>query len=705
MMKVYFYRIIIFLFVACCCVSCAQMESSGWFKRIDPDVALFNEARQKHKDQAYDEAYALYREHADRYPQSRHAPDVLFRLGQVSVSLERYGEARQYFREVISRYPETDFARQARVKIIEVLYRAGDYGQVIRYADQILPVVEDGKRMMRVRQVMGDAHLAMGNESQALAEFIKAYETAGKDDRARLSGRVRAVAAIMALPELRSALDMLNGRPPADEILYLLGVRYLQDGEYREAKSFLERFVEAYPRHPDADSARKLIDDIPVTDLFDKNAVGCLLPLSGRYENFGQQALKGIELALAVFSGGREQDAEDLKIMIRDTASNAAGAVSAVQDLHERQVAAVIGPMIDAEAAAAEAQVLGVPIVTLTQKPDIPDMGEWVFRNFLTPAMQVEAIVGYAVNDLRLSRFAVLYPEEAYGQMFMNLFWDAVIASGGQVVGVESYRPDQTNFSEPIRKLTGLYYEVPEALEEETALPPVVLIQEDETDPRLEGQGMLNPVETDAGASGRQWFDAVIDTAMAAEYDSDDEAIDEEDEEPAPIIDFDAVFIPDSPSKTGLIMPYLAYQDVTDVYLLGTNLWHSDRLIQMAGSHSRNAIFPEGFFARSTSKHVFEFVTRFEKTYGYTPGFIEAVSYDTAMMIFDMVCRPEVRYRSQLRKLLIDMEPYQGVAGGTRFLETGEAVKDVYLLRISGGRFQEIPTRPRIQSDQGFMSW
>jgi branched-chain amino acid transport system substrate-binding protein len=702
MMMVSFRGIVIFLLVVCCCVSCAQPESGGWlFKKVDPDVALFTEAQQKQMEHAYEEAYVLYREHYDRYPQSRHAPHVRFFLGQVSGSLERYDQARQYFQEVISRYPETDLAREARVQIMEVLYRTGDFGQVIRYADEILPSLWTEKRIMRVHQVTGDAHLAMGNGAEALGAFARAYESAGKDDRDRLSGRIRAAAAIMPAPQLRSALDMLNGRPPADEILYLLGVRYLEEGEYREAKFFLEQFAERYPRHPDADAARQLIDDIPVTDLFDKNVVGCLLPLSGRYENFGQQALKGIELALTVFSDVRKQDASNLKIIIRDTASNAAGAASAVQDLHGRRAAAVIGPMIEAEAAAAEAQRLGVPIVILTQKPDIPGMGDWVFRNFLTPAMQVETIVDYAVNDLRLSRFAILYPEETYGQMFMNLFWDAVIASGGQVVGVESYRPDQTNFSDPIRKLTGMYYEVPESLEEEAALPPVVLIQEVGADLRPDGQRMPRSLEADAGVWNRQWFD----TAMAAENDSDAEAIDEKEEEPSPIIDFDAVFIPDSPSKAGLIMPYLAYQDVKDVHLLGTNLWHSDRLIQMAGSHGRNAVFPEGFFARSDSEHVSRFVALFEKTYGYTPGFIEAVSYDTAMMVFDAVCRPEIRYRSQLRKRLIDMAVYQGVTGRTRFSETGEAVKDVYLLRVSGSRFREIPVRPRIQSEQGSMSW
>lgn len=689
----FFKKLLIFLFAVCFCFSCAQMETSGWFfRKADPEITLFNDARQKHQAQSYEAAYALYREHASRYPQSERAPEVLFLLGSVCVSLENYGEARQFFQQVITRHPDTAFARDSGVALLEVLYLEGDYQQVIRDAEAMTSAGLSKVQMMRVHQLMGDAYLGLNNAFAAYDAFLKAYDAADREDVDRLTQRLKTIAGRMSLSDLRKTLEALNGRPLADDIIYQLGIRHMEEGDYGEAKTILERFVATYPRHPYAPFARQIIADIPVSDLFDKNVVGCLLPLSGRYENFGQQALKGIELAHAVFAGS--QDASQLKILVRDSASDAGRAVSAVRELHDRRVAAIIGPMSEAEVAAAEAQKLKLPIVTLTQRADITDMGEWVFRNFLTPAMQVKAVVGHAVNDLKLSRFAILYPEENYGEMFMNLFWDEVIASGGSVVGVESYRPDQTDFSVPIRKLAGMYYEIPEALMMTSEVPaPVVMIQEDPREFPLKESIIAQPLDRRPEIPGRRWFDPVVDTAMAKESDLDAESVAEKEGKPAPIIDFDAVFIPDQPSKAGLIMPYLAYHDVTGVYLLGTNLWHSDRLIRMAGSHSQGAIFPDGFFARSASENVSRFVALFEKTYGYTPGFIEAVSYDTAMMVFDIVNRPDVRNRSQLRKILLDMPAWPGVTGSTAFAENGDAVKDVYLLRISGGRFREVPSR------------
>ena len=91
-------------------------------------------------------------------------------------------------------------------------------------------------------------------------------------------------------------------------------------------------------------------------------------------------------------------------------------------------------------------------------------MGDYVFRNFITPGMQVKTLVSYAIKKLQLKRFAILYPDENYGKTFMNLFWDEVIALGGKVVGAEPYNINHTDFADPIKKLVGLNYDIPEDL-------------------------------------------------------------------------------------------------------------------------------------------------------------------------------------------------------------------------------------------------
>jgi len=161
-------------------------------------------------------------------------------------------------------------------------------------------------------------------------------------------------------------------------------------------------------------------------------------------------------------------------------------------------------------------------------------------------------------------------------------------------------------------------------------------------------------------------------------------------EQPEPIVDFDAIFLPDSPQIVGLVAPQLAYYDVKDVYLLGTNLWHSKSLIKMADQYVQGAVMPDGFFANSSAPAVKKFVTLFEDTYDQKPEFIEAVVYDSAMILFQIVDQPQIRYRSEIRDGLVNLDDYPGVTGHTRFDENGDVVKQLHLLRIKGKRFVEL---------------
>ena len=230
----------------------------------------------------------------------------------------------------------------------------------------------------------------------------------------------------------------------------------------------------------------------------------------------------------------------------------------------------------------------------------------------------------------------------------MNLFWDEVIAQGGKVVGIESYDPKGTDFADPIKKLVGLFYEVPGDLKPEPPPPP--------------------PGETDL-----------------AEARAPEKA-----EEPEAIVDFDAIFVPDAPKKAGLVIPQLAYYDVDNVCLMGTNLWNADRLIKMTGQYAQGAILADGFFAESGAETVREFTRKFEAAYGKKPGFIEAIAYDTAMMIFNTVRRPEIGSRATLKDALLKIENFPGVTGLTAFDETGDCRKRLYLLRLKKNRFVEV---------------
>lgn len=382
----------------------------------------------------------------------------------------------------------------------------------------------------------------------------------------------------------------------------------------------------------------KVFTGVPAAN---RNVIGCILPFSGKYAFYGQRILHGIELSVDEFNS--KTFFPPIKLEIKDSKNDPHIAAMAVKDLvYNKGVIAIIGPLLGstAKAAAGEADKLRVPIITLTQSEGITQIGKYVFRNFLTPSLQMNALAAYSTENLELRRFAILHPENSYGRKFVSLFCNEVIIRGGEVTSILAYDKDQTDFGDVIKEMV--------------KLPPF-----DEKREELGGEG--------------------------------EEIEEEEEKEPEPYIDFDAIFIPDSYKRVGLIAPQLAFYDVVEIYLLGTNLWNSPKLPEMAGNFLEKSIFVDGFFKESSLPVVKKFVTDFYIAFGEDPGILEAHAYDITTIIIHLLREKQVNSRRKLKEELLRINDFPGVTGTTEFISSGEARKSLNILTIKGKRIIELP--------------
>jgi len=618
-----------------------------------PGNKLFNKAEELLADQSYGKALEYFRQYLALYPEGPLADAALLRIGNINIEQQEYAEARSNFNRLLSEYPDSGYAGDARLGILNAYYYEGEFSQVIQLASIMLAEPLPAEYIARTYVILGDTYIAMEAPEDAVYFYAMAYKVSEQQRTEILVEKLKMAINLLDTPALLSLLDHIQETVPRGYLLYQLGVNYAVEENYEEALRALSGFVREYPENEYFEDATLLIENLSEKTFYHRTTIGCLLPLSGRYRIYGDRALKGIEFAMSRLKNS--PDSEPINLIVKDTGSDPDQIISATEELVQQRVAAIIGPLVNAGDAAVIAQENGIPIITITQKENITEVGDNVFRNFLTPDMQVKTIVSYAAAVLGVSKFAILYPQERYGETFMNLFWDEVIENGGQVVGIESYDPVQTDFAPSIKKLVGLYYDVPEDLREI----------------------VWPPEEEEMGAIKEEPSEEIADEK-------------EEPWEPEAIVDFEAIFIPDTPTKTGLIVPQLAFFDVDHVYLLGNNLWHSPKLIEMAKEYVQGAILPSGFFSGSRAPHVREFVASYEMTYGETPGVIEATTYDTAMMVFEIVTNPDVESRSAIKQSLLDLRDFPGVTGLTSFDDTGEARKQLSMLQIEGRRFQEL---------------
>ena len=639
--------ILVGLFVLWVCApACAPiMEQVPESPEVTRALELFEEAEQLFQNRAYSEALAIYQDHLSQFPKGPLVDVALIKMGSVFMAMGNYPDARQAFHRLVRRYPKSPFVQDARYNVILAYYEEGNYAEAVKYANSILELAKTPRQKLRIHNLMGYSYSANKQFKEGLENYMCVYQLADPKERAEIISKIKDIIAYLKVPELNSLLDIYEDKFPGGYLRLQLANEYELEDQIEPAIKVLSEFVSLFPHHDEFETAMALLEELKSRLLVDRFTIGCVLPLSGSYETFGSRALMGIELALNQFNA--QPHVTPIQLIIKDSKGDPNEATSVVESLVLKDgVIGVIGPMVTSESASIRAQDLKCPIMTLTQKPDITKLGDYVFRNFLTFSLQVKAIVAYAAQELGIKKFAVLYPEEPYGISFMNTFWDELILHGAEIVGVESYGPDQTDFADAIKRLVGLYYPRPKELAEH-----------------------------------------LIDRSLEEEMD---ESSEEEKEEPKPIIDFGAVFIPDTYEKVGLIAPQFPFYDVADALLLGTNLWHSDKLIQMAQKYVQGAIVPDDFFVNSPSPMVRKFVKSFKEIFDISPGFLEAEAYDSASMFFQLVNQPEVQSRRSLKTALMNLKDFPGVTGLTSFDETGDVNKQIYLLKIKGRQFVQI---------------
>ncbi len=589
-----------------------------------------------------EEAAQQYRQLVMAFPRSPQAAKALLRQGEIDFSLERYEEAASVFQQVINEFPVRPEGDAARLWLLRCYLRLERFNDAVETGRSLATYLPERSQRGEAAEVVAEAQEAEGNYTEAVRWYVKAYEFAEEEKHAELATKVDG-----ALERLdRDLVLALLAEYPDGFPNFQLQTRMveidMEDGRLGIALQQLEVLLEEQPRHPLAETWKAMSERVEEWLKVEMTTVGCVLPLSGRYQAYGDRVLRGLVMA-AQDLRSMVPGARDIQVIIRDSGADPDLAVAAVRDLVlDHRVAAIIGPLsrVAAEAAAKEAEKLWVPIITLSQKEGVSEIGGYVFRYFLSNEQQARALVEYAVLGLGYRRFAILYPNDNYGTRLVQLFWDQVDRLGGEIRGVEAYEPSQTDFADQIKKLVGLYYPRPES-----EIP--------------------------------DQFRKGVATANLAE-------------ELLPIVDFEAIFIPDGYNQVGLIAPQLAYHDVTGIRLLGTNLWNSPKLVEMAAPYLQDSVFVDGFFAESNLPLTSQFVARYQESFGDKPGYLEAQAYDTMRLLVDGLHQPGVTSRPLLRNALLGIQALSGVAGAASVGPDGEVHKPPFLITIHRRRMEEI---------------
>jgi branched-chain amino acid transport system substrate-binding protein len=611
---------------------------------------------------------------ATKYRGTGVAGELLHEAGDLFRAAGRPDRAAQAYSTLLTEYPLYPRSLDAKYGLALAQLEGGRARDGLATLESLYPQLPPDAQPEAARRASAAAEAAGALPEAVRWQAEVAAQSSGEPRRAALA---RSAELVDQLPfaDVARLRETLPREAPVQEALTMKSARvHLHLRDYARAQEEAREVFLRWPDGPYAQDAKAIVDRITRLTQVKPNVLGVAVPLSGNFKRWGEAILQGVGLALGEGSG--------VKLAIRDTRGDPAGAAQAIEALAlEEGAIAVIGGVTSAEAerAAAAAEDLAVPFFSLSRQEGVTEAGPHVFQNMLTASAQARALADFAMNRRGMRRFAVMYPAVPYGTELANAFWDAVEARGGEIRGAEAYTNDRTTFTPLVKSLVGKLY-----LDERS-----------------------------------DYLDAVREVGLK-EKDPfrRRKALEKVREKLDPVIDFDAIFIPDFPKNLKLLTPALAVEDVVTqtclpdevkriakttgrpdlkaVQLFGGNGWGGDPTLYdtspgAPGRYLRCAIFVDGFYAGSARPATKAFVDAFQKKYaGQAPTILEASAYDAARMVREQMGPKRAQTRDELRLALAAVKGFAGATGDITMGPQRTPEKELFFLTIDQGGLREL---------------
>lgn len=614
----------------------AAMIATGCAPTLPPEpewekdaTALLNDAEAFYAKKQYDQALRTVDAFFQRYPKSRHADRAFYLTGEIRLLQRDYRQALSNYKEIIERYPQSPLIGDAKYKLGLCYYELKEYDPAIANLEDRSKITDPAKRKTAA-QMLSNAYMARKNYLPAVREFAFLLgETQDPRQQAGYRDRIRElVEKFLTEDELRTLAS--GSAYPSDLAQLRLAALLIEQRNYRESLTFSRDFLNRFPSHPEKTRGEMLQNEATSKLTEPRHLMGALLPRTGQLAFFGDRVLKGIQLAIHAYN--LENPDNRVELLILDTEGSSEKAVLGVQELAAKKAVAAIGPITTREedAIIPPLESLQIPFVRPTaSRAGFALKSNWVFRNALTIDSQAEAAAHYSLAS-KFRRFVMLYPDEPYGKDLSTLF-TRQLERNAEVLTSVAYPPDTKDFGPWIRKIMEI-----------DLRSRKIILPEDEAERKK----------------------------VLAEYTPG----------------FDALYMPGYAERVGLLIPQLAFYNITGLAMIGSDNWHSPDLIERAGRHAEGAVFVDGFFPESRNPAVKAFVEAYRSAYQEEPDILAAQAYDAAMMICVQL-KERKETPQAVRDGLLALKEYPGVSGSTTFNGSFEAQKKLFFIKIEDARF------------------
>ena len=422
---------------------------------------VFDSAKALRRSERHDEALQAFTEFIEQFPDDPLAHDARLAMGQLAAELGRLDAATAAYTEVIKGSPDSLLV-DAYLGLAHLRYEQKDYAASREALQEAFAASPSPSQRSQAHYLLGTSSLALGayrDAAQELSLAAAATDPELADKAYELLAEV--VRNHLDIPQLELLASRFSRALPGALLVTELAHKHRAEGNTQGEFDALRRLAEAFPEHPDADATLERLQVLEALLATDPTKLGVLLPLSGPTGQIGRSALRSVQLALDMFQ--QRHAGLELSLVIRDTGASTETARGALRALvEEARVIGVIGPLLSqtAEELAPLADELAVPLFSpFARDSRFPQLSPYAFRNSLTDAMQGRLLASYATRQLGLRRFAVLFPDDAYGTALADHFRDSLVEHDGRVVVRAAYSPDAPDPADALQRIRAETYD------------------------------------------------------------------------------------------------------------------------------------------------------------------------------------------------------------------------------------------------------
>jgi branched-chain amino acid transport system substrate-binding protein len=188
--------------------------------------------------------------------------------------------------------------------------------------------------------------------------------------------------------------------------------------------------------------------------------IGFVGPMTGDYANYGELMSQAVAIAVEEWNADGGIGGVPVALVIEDSEGKADKANAAIEKLASvDRIFGLVGAVFSGSSLAIAPRANQEKIVMISPSSthaDLTALGEYIFRDVVSDALQAQVFAHYVYKELGLRNVAILYTKNDYSQGLAEGFKSTFESLGGKIIAMESGQQGDKDFKTQLTTIKNL---------------------------------------------------------------------------------------------------------------------------------------------------------------------------------------------------------------------------------------------------------